>query len=103
MPALEAMVNVWMESEQPRIRHMCQTMRGEHILLSFVYEDTRQIEQRIALQTAVQNELASGMTGGFPRIFDDDVSIEDPATNPRIPATPPPALTNKEASQHSCE
>ena len=44
--ALESMINTWMESEHPRIRHVCQSMRGEHILLSFVYEVTRELDQR---------------------------------------------------------
>ena len=81
MSALEAMVNAWMDQEHPRIRHTCQTMRGEHILLSFVYEDTRELEQRVSaqLQTA----------GALPRFFDDDLP-EDRPTGPRIPATPPP-------------
>lgn len=83
MSALEVLVNAWMEEERPRIRHVCQTMRGEHILLSFVYEDTRELEQRIASQTQ------TGVTGGFPRFFDDDFADERPTT-PRIPATPPP-------------
>lgn len=83
LSALEAIVNAWMEGEQPRIRHMCQTMRGDHILLSFVYEDSRQIEQRVTTQTQ------AGVTGSFPRFFDDEVSEERP-TSPRIPATPPP-------------
>src|SRR5581483_12409956 len=47
MSALEAMVNAWMEGEHPRIRNVCQSMRGEHILLTFVYEDTKQLEQRV--------------------------------------------------------
>ena len=98
MSALEAVVNTWMEQEHPRIRHMCQTMRGEHILLSFVYEQTREMEQRIALEESVQDELR-GLTGGFPRIFDDDVIIEDPATNPRIPATPLPMNVQTEFMQ----
>ncbi len=50
MNALEQMVNTWMEAEQPRIRHMCQSLRGEHILLCFVYEETRELEQRVAVQ-----------------------------------------------------
>lgn len=81
MSALEAIVNAWMEGEHPRIRHVCQSMRGEHILLSFVYEETREIEQRVTTQaqTAVP----------FPRFFDDELTEERP-TNPRIPATPPP-------------
>ena len=95
MTALEAVVNTWMESEHPHIRNMCQTMRGEHILLRFVYEEPRQMEQRIALQESVQDELR-GITGGFPRIFDDEAIIEDPATNPRIPATPPPMNVRNE-------
>ncbi|HZR43468.1 MAG TPA: hypothetical protein VFB12_25365 [Ktedonobacteraceae bacterium] len=83
MSALEAMVNAWMEGERPRIRHMCQTMRGEHILLSFVYEDSRELEQRVTTQAR------TGITGNLPRIFDDDYT-EDRPTSPRIPATPPP-------------
>lgn len=83
LAALEATVNAWMEGERPRIRHMCQTMRGEHIVLSFVYEDTRQLEQRVSSQAQM------GTTGGFPRLFDDDYTEELP-TSPRVPATPPP-------------
>ena len=81
MAALEATVNAWMEEDHPRIRHVCQSMRGEHILLSFVYEDTREIEQRVAAQTQA--------TGALPRFFDDEF-VEERPTNPRIPATPPP-------------
>ncbi len=84
MSALEAMVNAWMEAEQPRVRQMCQTMRDEHILLSFVYEDTRELEIRVATQAQ------TGVTGSFPRFFDDEVVGEEHPTSPRIPATPPP-------------
>lgn len=83
MAALEAMVNAWMEGEHPRIRQMCQSVRGDHILLSFVYEDARELEQRVTMQ------VQTGMTGGLTRLFDDELSDEHP-TNPRIPATPPP-------------
>lgn len=83
MSALEAIVNAWMEGEHPRIRHVCQSMRGDHILLSFVYEDTRALEQRISAQ------MQTGVTGGFPRFFDEEYTEEHP-TNPRVPATPPP-------------
>ena len=83
MAMLEAVVNAWMEGEHPRIRQMCQSIRGEHILLSFVYEDTHELEQRVAAQ------VQAGVTGAFPRIFDDEVP-EDRPTSPRIPATPPP-------------
>ena len=81
--ALEAMVNAWMEGDRPRIRQMCQTMRGEHVLLSFVYEDSRELEQRVTAQTQ------AGITGSFPRFFDEELN-EDRPTNPRVPATPPP-------------
>jgi hypothetical protein len=79
MLALEQLVNVWMEAEHPRIRHMCQSMRGEHILLSFVYEETRELEQRLVAQT----------TSAIPRYFEDDF-VDDRSTGGRIPATPPP-------------
>ena len=81
MSALEAIINAWMESEHPRIRHVCQSIRGEHILLSFVYEDTRELEQRVSVQTQTSTAL--------PRFFDDDFVDERP-TGSRIPATPPP-------------
>lgn len=77
------MVNSWMERERPRIRHVCQSMRGEHILLSFVYEDTRELEQRIPTHTQ------AGITGSFPRLIDGE-NIEERPTSPRIQATPPP-------------
>jgi len=80
MSALEAIVNAWMESERPRIRHVCQSMRGEHILLSFVYEETRELEQRVSVQAQT----------ALPRFFDDDY-VEERPTNPTIPATPQPA------------
>ncbi|SRR6266700_1363654 len=80
MAALEALVNTWMEDEHPRIRHMGQSMRGEHIVLSFVYEDARELEHRVSAQ--------KGVTGSLSRIFDDDA--DEHPTNPRIPATPPP-------------
>jgi hypothetical protein len=80
MPALEAMVNAWMETERPRVRHVNQSMRGNHILLSFVYEETHELEQRVVAQT----------TAVLPRFFDDDYVDERP-TGARIPATPPPS------------
>lgn len=83
MSALEAIVNTWMEVDHPRIRHVCQSIRGEHILLSFVYEETRELEQRVAVQA---------QTTSLPRFFDDEFSEEPPTpTNPHIPVVPPPA------------
>jgi len=80
MSALEAIINAWMEVEHPRIRHVCQSMRGEHILLSFVYEVTQEVEQRVATQS--QSSLVS-------RYFEDDYVDERP-TGSRIPIAPPP-------------
>jgi hypothetical protein len=80
MSALESMVNAWMEEDHPRIRHVCQSIRGEHILLSFVYEETHELEQRVATQTQAV---------ALPRFFDDEY-VEERPTSSRIPATPPP-------------
>lgn len=80
MNALEHLVNAWMETEHPRIRHMCQSMRGDHILLSFVYEETREREQRLAAQA---------QSAAMPRYFEEDF-LDDRPTGGRIPATPPP-------------
>jgi hypothetical protein len=80
MSVLEATINAWMEEERPRIRHVCQSMRGEHILLSFVYEEARELEQRASARVE---------TAALPRFFDDDFVDERP-TGARIPATPPP-------------
>ena len=80
MSALEEMVNAWMEAEHPRIRHICQTMRGNHILLSFVYEETRELEQRVSART---------QSAAIPRFYDDEYADERP-TNPQIPITSPP-------------
>ena len=79
MSALEQQVNAWMETEHPRIRQMCQSMRGNHILLSFVYEENRELEQRVITQA--QTSLT--------RHFEDDF-IDDLPTGGRIPITPPP-------------
>lgn len=81
MAALESMVNAWMEEDHPRIRHVCQSVRGEDILLSFVYEETHEMEQRVATQTQAV---------ALPRFFDDDEYVEERPSSSRIPATPPP-------------
>ncbi|MBV9706233.1 MAG: hypothetical protein JO125_02340 [Chloroflexi bacterium] len=83
MSGLEAMVSAWMEGEHPRIRHMCQCIRGEHILLSFVYEDAQELERRTTAQAQAD------ITESFPRLFGEDF-VEEHPTSPRIPATPPP-------------
>lgn len=81
MAALEAMVNAWMEEDHPRIRHMSQSLSGERILLSFVYEEIHESEQRVATQT---------QAAGLPRYYDDEEYIDERPTTSRIPATPPP-------------
>ncbi len=81
MSALEVIVNTWMEEERPRIRHFTQAVRGEHILLSFVYEDTQELEKRVAAHTQQGIQVQ--------RFFDEDY-VEERPTTPRIPATPPP-------------
>jgi hypothetical protein len=93
---LETIVNAWMEEARPRIRHMAQSIRGEHIILSFVYEDMREIEQRLTTQT----QADIGITGAFPRVFDDDLT-EDRPTSPSIPATPPPYASRTDEPQKS--
>lgn len=80
MNALEQQINAWMETEHPRIRHMSQSMRGDHVLLCFVYEETRELEQRLSAQT---------QTSALPRYFEEDF-VDDRPTGGRIPATPPP-------------
>jgi hypothetical protein len=80
MAALEMLVNNWMEAERPRIRHMSQCVRDNHILLSFVYEETHELEHRMATQVA----------STLPRFFDEEIVDERP-TGARIPATPPPS------------
>jgi hypothetical protein len=78
--ALEAAINAWMEAERPRIRHVCQSVLNNHILLSFVYEEMRELEQRIPAQAQV--------VSASPRLFDEDYIDERP-TAPRVPITPP--------------
>ena len=92
--ALETMVNAWMEEAHPRIRHMTQSIRGEHIILSFVYEDMQELEQQISTQA----QADVGITGAFPRVYDDDFT-EDRPTAPSIPATPPPYASQKDEEQ----
>ena len=35
----ERMVNDWLAAAQPQIRHMAQSSLGEHLVLSFVYDE----------------------------------------------------------------
>ncbi len=45
---LETCVNEWMERQRPRIRLMTQSPRGNHLVLSFVYENSADSEQRLS-------------------------------------------------------
>src|SRR5579883_1863473 len=83
MSALEAMINAWMEAERPRIRYMSQTMRGEHILLSFVFEESRELERRVSAQA---------QASPLPRFFDDDDFIDDRPSSAHLPSIQPPPV-----------
>ena len=72
--ALEAQVNTWIEHEHPRIRLMCQTPVGNHILLSFVFE----------VATDIEDQLAKAATE-VPDIFQEN--LEDAELDP---SGPPP-------------
>ncbi|HLI07587.1 MAG TPA: hypothetical protein VKV40_13535 [Ktedonobacteraceae bacterium] len=80
--ALEAMINAWMEAERPRIRYMSQTMRGDHIILSFVFEESRELERRVSAQA---------QTTPLPRFFDDDDFLED-HPSAHLPSVQPPLM-----------
>lgn len=72
--SLETRVNIWIEQERPRIRLMCQTPVGNHIVLSFVFEVASDIEDQVAkMATAV------------PDVFQE--TLED---TPLDPEEPPP-------------
>lgn len=70
--SLEASVNAWMEQEHPRIRLMCQTPVGDHVLLSFVFEVVAEIaEQPTKAVTAI------------PDVFEEN--LEDTTLDPNEP------------------
>lgn len=50
---LETTVNEWMQQQHPHIRLMAQTPRGNHVLLSFVYEDSTDSVSPLARKAAV--------------------------------------------------
>ncbi len=67
---LEASVNEWMEKQHPRIRLMTQSPRGEHLVLSFVYENSSDSELRLSQRAAVPEV--------FERTLDDsDLDPQD--------------------------
>ncbi|HEX9057314.1 MAG TPA: hypothetical protein VF818_07250 [Ktedonobacterales bacterium] len=50
---LESVVNDWMQTQHPRIRMMAQSPRGEHFVVSFVYEVNNDGAQELAHKAAV--------------------------------------------------
>jgi hypothetical protein len=81
--SLETRVNVWIEQERPRIRLMCQTPVGNHIVLSFVFEVASDIEDQVAKATTV-----------VPDVFQE--TMED---TPLDPTDAPPMTDNSDTIQ----
>ncbi len=81
--SLEARVNAWMELDRPRIRLMCQTPIGNHVLLSFVFE----------VITEVEDQPAQAVTA-VPDVFQE--TMED---TPLDPNEPPPIDGKKQLIQ----
>lgn len=50
---LESVVNDWMQHQHPRIRMMAQSPRGEHFVVSFVYEIGNASDQTLTHKVAV--------------------------------------------------
>lgn len=50
---LEVVVNEWMQTHRPRIRLLAQSPHGDQILLSFVYEEPSETDERAARKVAV--------------------------------------------------
>lgn len=49
----EATINEWMQQQHPRIRHVAQSARGSHVLVSFVYEENTDSAPQLARKAAV--------------------------------------------------
>jgi hypothetical protein len=78
---LEAAVNEWMRQQQPRIRLMAQSPRGEHVVVSFVYELGGDAERHLAAQVAVPEV--------FERTMEDaDLDLEDEPDEVEAPGLP---------------
>jgi hypothetical protein len=72
--SLEARVNAWMDRDRPRIRLMCQTPIGNHVVLSFVFE----------VVTEIEDQPAQSITA-VPDVFQE--TMDD---TPLDPNEPPP-------------
>src|SRR5579863_8664178 len=51
--ALEQLVNAWLASEQPYVHSMAQSSLGEHLVLSFLFEDDDAHDSQRATAVAV--------------------------------------------------
>lgn len=58
---LERLVNDWLEAARPHIHHMAQAPLGEHLILSFVYDDahahTAVAQHAVAVPEVFEEEL----------------------------------------------
>jgi len=61
MTKLERLVNDWLTVAQPQIRHMAQSSWGEHLVLSFVYDDAHSqvalAEHAVAIPEVFEEQL----------------------------------------------
>lgn len=72
---LERLVNGWLEAANPHIQHMAQSSQGEHLVVSFLYDD---MHGHVAVAA---HEVA------IPEVFEQDLqdSELDPAETPPLP------------------
>jgi hypothetical protein len=54
--ALEARINAWIEADRPRIRLMSQTLLGDQVLLSFVFEYISEVDDQPAISITAAPE-----------------------------------------------
>jgi hypothetical protein len=74
---LEAAVNDWLREQQPRVRLLAQSPRGDQIVLSFVFEQEPGLDHRLALSAGAAEGLDAS-----PDELDQD---PDEAIDPRLP------------------
>ncbi len=61
--ALEQLVNAWLEQEQPYVHSMAQSSLGEHLVLSFLFEEdtTRDAQKSAAVAIANPDIFAEAL------------------------------------------
>jgi hypothetical protein len=74
---LEAAVNDWLRAEQPRIRLLAQSPRGDQIILSFVYEEGPGVGAR--------SRVSAGESEDFDEKPDELDQDPDETADPRLP------------------